>query len=196
MGRSSSASADGRSWGESAPSRCSTSRTRGLTLGAPVLRGRRRARIPLWTFRSTTSCSTASVAIEPVRHTRTWCQADDTTVPTNDRGGHEPFNPDVADPQFNLLRGAPRAAGFQTVLVDRIPGKLGQQPSGARASQACSSVTTRCRPVLPYLQPGAGPARHNASAFGLRRRAATFVDDRGQKCDPPPLGSCTKKARP
>ena len=118
--------------------------------------------------------------------------------PTNPiTAGVSPFNPDVADPQFNIAAQGAVAAGFQTVLVDRIPEKnWANSRWGARLTGVLFRDYTVQGWFFRTFNQAPAPLVTDASAFGLTRQGrTTFVDDRGQKCDPATAsGPCTKKA--
>jgi hypothetical protein len=122
----------------------------------------------------------------------------DTTVPINPiTAGVSPFNPDVNDPHDNIVAQGAFAAGFHTVLVDRLPER---NWSNSRWGRTTHGVLLRDYTVQAWFfrtfNQAPSPVITNASAFGLTQQGmTTFIDERGRKCNPATAsGVCTKKA--
>jgi hypothetical protein len=171
-----------------------------LTLGAPgFFQDVEEARIPLWTIRSTyklidvwgpSRASSATSTSCPARSTRR-CRTNPITA------GVSPFNPDQADPQFNILAQGRRQRTSTRCWSTGCPTRPGATPAGVHGSPACSSATTRSR---------AGSSAHSTSSrcrcsrtrrrsASSRRVAARSSTTAGQKCDPATAaGTCVKQA--
>jgi hypothetical protein len=189
------------SWGESDTiALLDVSNPFDLTLGAPgFFQDVDEARIPLWTIRSTyklidnwgpmsSMFLDAYLVPGPI----------DTTVPINPiTAGVSPFNPDVSDPQNNILAQGAAAASIHTVLVDRIPeNSWSNSRWGARLTGVLFRDYTVQAWFFRTFNQAPAPMITNASAFGLlAKNQATFVDVRGRRCDPATTsGTCVKKA--
>jgi hypothetical protein len=188
------------SWGESDTiALLDVSNPFDLTLGAPgFFQDVDEARIPLWTVRSTIKLidnlgplsslfGDMYVVPGPI----------DTTVPINPiTAGVSPFNPDVADPQNNLIAQGDFASGFHTVLVDRLPeNKWYNTRWGARLTGVLLRDYTVQGWFFRTFNQAPAPVITNASAFGLTQKGiTTFIDPRGRKCDPSVTQPCAKKA--
>jgi hypothetical protein len=119
-------------------------------------------------------------------------------VPKNPiAAGVSPFNPDQADPYYNILAQGAVASGFHTVVVDKIPE---QTWSNTRWGARLTGLVLRDYTVQGWFfrtfNQAPVPLLTDASAFGLTKQGrTTFVDDRGQKCDPATTsGPCTKQS--
>jgi hypothetical protein len=180
----------GISWGESdSIALLDVSNPFDLTLGAPGLfQDVDEARIPLWTIRSTIklvdnwrflSGLFADMYLVP--------GVIDTTVPINPiTAGISPFNPDVSDPQQQII--AQGQGGLaHLVLADRIPEK---KWSNSRWGVRLTSILFRDYTVqgwffrtfnqapMPRL---VSPGGIDLNSLGLLRK--TVVDDRGFRTD-------------
>src|SRR5262245_5205968 len=171
-----------------------------LTLGAPgFFQDVEEARIPLWTVRSTYKFIDSWGPVSSLFSDVYFVPGPiDTTVPTNPiTAGVSPFNPDQADPQFNIAAQGPPAANIHTVLVDRLPDKTWRNSRwGARLTGVLFRDYTVQGWFFRTFNQQPAPMITNASAFGiLAQGRGTFVDDRGRKCDPATAaGPCTKQA--
>ena len=189
------------SWGESDTiALLDVSNPFDLTLGAPgFFQDVDEARIPLWTVRSTFKLidnlgPLASVFSDvylvpgPI----------DTTVPINPiAAGVSPFNPDQADPQFNITAQGSFASGFVTSVVDRLPEKTWANSRwGARLTGVLLRDYTVQTWFFRTFNQAPVPLLTDAAAFGITQHGdATYVDNRGQRCDPATsTGPCAKKA--
>ena len=172
-----------------------------LTLGAPgFFQDVDEARIPLWTVRSTMKLidtlgplsslfADAYLVPGPI----------DTTVPINPiTAGVSPFNPDVNDPQLNIVAQGDFAAGFHTVLVDKIPERTwGNSRWGARLTGVLFRDYTVQGWFFRTFNQAPAPLITDAAAFGLTAKGlTTYVDDKGRRCNPADSGGrpCAKKA--
>jgi hypothetical protein len=105
----------------------------------------------------------------------------DTTVPINPiTAGISPFNPDVADPQFNLIAQG-QGNTLHTSVVDRLPERdWGNTRWGARLTGVLFRDYTVQGWFFRTFNQAPVPLLTNASAFGiLSKQRGTLVDDRG-----------------
>ena len=189
------------SWGESDTiALLDVSNPFDLTLGAPgFFQDVDEARIPLYTIRSTYKLIQSWGPLSSVFSDVYFVPGPiDTTVPTNPiTAGVSPFNPDQADPQFNVLQQGALAANIHTVLVDRLPDQTwGNSRWGARLTGVLLRDYTVQGWFFRTFNQQPVPMLTNAGAFGLFAKGqGTFVNDRGQKCDPATTaGTCIKQA--
>jgi hypothetical protein len=189
------------SWGESDTiALLDVSNPFDLTLGAPgFYQDVEEARIPLWTVRSTLKLIDNIGPVSSVFSDVYFVPGPiDTTVPTNPiTAGVSPFNPDQADPQFNVLAQGSLANGIHTSVVDRLPDHtLGNSRWGARLTGVLLRDYTVQGWFFRTFNQAPVPLLTNASAFGiLNQGRGTFIDDRGRKCDPSTAsGPCAKGA--
>jgi hypothetical protein len=189
------------SWGESdSIALLDVSNPFDLTLGAPgFFQDVEEARIPLWTVRSTLklidqagplSSLFADVYMVP--------GPIDTTVPINPiAAGVSPFNPDQSDPQLNIIAQGAVAAGFHTVVVDRLPeNSWANTRWGARLTGVLLRDYTVQGWFFRTFNQAPAPLLTDAGAFALTSQGkTTFVDERGRRCDPATAGgTCVKQA--
>jgi hypothetical protein len=171
-----------------------------LTLGAPgFFQDVEEARIPLWTIRSTYKLIDTLGPLTSLFSDIYFVPGviDTTTSMNPITAGVSPFNPDQADPHFNVLAQGALAANIQTVLVDRIPDQTwGNSRWGARLTGVLFRDYTVQGWFFRTFNQQPVPLLTNASAIGIFTQGrGTFVNDRGQKCDPATAsGPCTKKA--
>ena len=171
-----------------------------LSLGAPgFFQDVEEARIPLWTIRSTYKLIDSFGPITSLFSDVYFVPGPiDTTVPKNPiTAGVSPFNPDQSDPQFNIGAQASLAANIHTVLVDRLPDNTwGNSRWGARLEGVLLRDYTVQGWFFRTFNQAPAPLITNASAFGIAQQGrATFVDERGRKCNPATTsGPCAKQA--
>ena len=171
-----------------------------LSLGAPgFFQDVEEARIPLWTIRSTYKLIDSWGPLSSVFSDVYFVPGPiDTTVPKNPiTAGVSPFNPDQADPQLIVDAQGSLANGIHTVLVDRIPDNTwGNSRWGARLEGVLLRDYTVQGWFFRTFNQAPVPIITNAGAFGIAQQGrATFVDDRGRKCNPATTsGPCAKKA--
>jgi hypothetical protein len=171
-----------------------------LSLGAPgFFQDVEEARIPLWTIRSTFKLIDTWGPLSSVFSDVYFVPGPiDTTVPKNPiTAGVSPFNPDQADPHFNVLAQGSLAANVHTVLVDRLPDNTwGNSRWGARLTGVLFRDYTVQGWFFRTFNQVPAPMITNASAFGIFNQGrGTFVDERGRRCDPATAsGTCVKKA--
>jgi len=171
-----------------------------LSLGAPgFFQDVEEARIPLWTVRSTYKLMDQ---VGPVSN----LFADvymvpgpiDTTVPKNPiAAGVSPFNPDQSDPYYNIAAQGAFGKNFTTVVVDQLPEKTWANTRwGARLTGLLLRDYTVQGWFFRTFNQAPQPLVTDASAIGIFTKGnGTFVNDRGQKCDPATAtGPCSKKA--
>ena len=170
-----------------------------LSLGAPgFFQDVEEARIPLWTVRSTFKLIDSLGPLSSVFSDVYFVPGPiDTTVPKNPiTAGVSPFNPDQADPQFNILAQGSLAAGIHTVLVDRLPDNTwGNSRWGARLTGVLFRDYTVQGWFFRTFNQVPTPMITNASAFNVLAKHPTFVDAKGRRCNPSesPAGTCLKK---
>ena len=171
-----------------------------LSLGAPgFFQDVEEARIPLWTLRSTYKLIESWGPLSSVFSDVYFVPGPiDTTVPQDPiTAGVSPFNPDQPDPQFNIASQGSLAANVHASLVDRLPEHTwGNSRWGARLEGILLRDYTIQGWFFRTFNQAPAPLLTNASAFGiLNQGRGTFVDDRGQKCDPSTAtGPCAKMA--
>jgi hypothetical protein len=190
------------SWGESDTiALLDVSNPFDLSLGAPgFFQDVEEARIPLWTLRSTYKLIDSWGPISSLFTDVYFVPGPiDTTVPKNPiTAGVSPFNPDVADPHFNILGQGSLAANIHTVLVDRLPDNTwGNSRWGVRLEGVLLRDYTVQGWFLRTFNQQPAPLITNAGAFGIFNQGrATFVDAKGRRCDPSEsgAGTCLRKA--
>lgn len=161
-----------------------------LTLGAPgIYQDVDEARIPLWTLRTTVKLLDnwkwlSSVFVD----TYVVPGIIDTTVPINPiTAGVSPFNPDVPDPQWNLIIGPTRnqavAQGdsLHVAVVDRLPENTW---ANTRWGVRLTGVIARDYTVQGWFfrtfnQAPVPLLRGSAAADRFAAGRVTLVDDRG-----------------
>jgi hypothetical protein len=190
------------SWGESDTiALLDVSNPFDLTLGAPgFFQDVEEARIPLWTVRSTYKLVESWGPVASL-FTDVYLVPGpiDTTVPTNPiTAGVSPFNPDVPDPQFNLLAQGSLAANLHTAVVDRLPENTwGNSRWGVRLSGVLFRDYTVQGWFIRTFNQQPVPLLTDAGAFGIFNSGrGTYVDAKGQRCNPndATAGTCAKKA--
>ena len=157
-----------------------------LTLGAPgFFQDLEEARIPVWAFRSTFKLIDSLGPISSLFSDVYLVPGPiDTTVPINPiTAGVSPFNPDIADPHNAIIAQGPLAAGFHTVLVDKVPeGTWGNSRWGARLTGVLLRDYTVQGWFFRTFNQAPAPLITDASAFGLTRQGRTFfVDQKGRR---------------
>jgi hypothetical protein len=189
------------SWGESDTiALLDVSNPFDLTLGAPgFFQDVEEARIPLWTVRSTIRLIESLGPLSSVFGDVYFVPGPiDTTVPMDPiTAGVSPFNPDQADPHFNVLAQGSLAANVHTSLVDRLPDKTwGNSRWGVRLTGILFRDYTVQGWFFRTFNQAPAPLITNASAFGIFNQGrGTFVDERGRRCDPATAsGPCAKMA--
>jgi hypothetical protein len=155
-----------------------------LTLGAPgFFEDVDEARIPLWTVRSTMKLLESAGPLSSVFGDVYLVPGPiDTTVPiTPLEGGVSPFNPDVADPQLNIVSQGAFGQQLHTVVADQLPASTW---SNSRWGARLTGVLLRDYTVQGWFfrtfnqQPQ--PLLTNQSAIGLvGQKMTTLIDDRG-----------------
>jgi hypothetical protein len=189
------------SWGESDTiALLDVSNPFDLSLGAPgFFQDVEEARIPLWTVRSTYKLIDSWGPISSLFSDVYMVPGPiDTTVPKSPiTAGVSPFNPDQPDPQHVVDAQGSLAANIHTVLVDRLPANnWGNTRWGARLEGVLLRdytvqgwfIRTFNQQPAPLLTGG---------AFGiLNQGRGTYVDAKGQRCDPSTSapGTCVKMA--
>jgi hypothetical protein len=122
----------------------------------------------------------------------------DTTVPINPiAAGVSPFNPDQADPQFNIAAQGSFASFVHTSVVDRLPeNSWANTRWGARLTGVLLRDYTVQGWFFRTFNQAPVPLLTDASAFGINSQGrSTYIDPRGQRCDPSTAtGPCAKAA--
>ena len=156
-----------------------------LTLGAPgFFQDVDEARIPLWTLRSTIRLPDVGPFSSLFGDAYLVPGPIDTTVPINPiTAGVSPFNPDVPDPQLNIIAQGAQANFVHTVIADRLPD---QTWSNSRWGARLTGVLARDYTVQTWFfrtfNQAPVPLLTNASAFGLiSKNQGTFVNSKGER---------------
>lgn len=168
-----------------------------ITLGAPGLfMDVDEARIPLWTLRTTIKLLDNWKALSSLFVDAYMVPGPiDTTVPINPIAtGVSPFNPDQADPQFNLTYGptdppgdAPGQSPFlHTVVVDRLPRNRWENTRwGVRLTGVVARDYTVQAWFFRTFNQAPVPLLSSRSGFDLASKGKlTLIDDRGFRLRP------------
>jgi|GEM_PF-676010 len=163
-----------------------------ITLGAPgFFQDVDEARIPLWTLRTTVKLLDNWRALSSLFVDAYMVPGPiDTTVPINPiAAGVSPFNPDQADPMFNLIYGPTQPPGdppgqsafLHTVVVDRLPRNRWENTRwGVRLTGVLLRDYTVQAWFFRTFNQAPVPVLSSRSAFDLFTAGkTTLIDDRG-----------------